>query len=482
MNLESEFFSERKQHLSRRWFFRDCAMGLGGMALASLLGDSQAIGSTPTLNRSAQPKLPHFPGRAKSVIYLFMAGAPSQLELFDYKPTLAKYNGQPVPKDVLGGQTYAFIKPDSAIYAPEFKFAQHGQSGQWISEALPHLAQVADELAVVRSVSTDAFNHAPGQIFMNTGSQQFGRPSFGSWVSYGLGSESQDLPAFVVLNSAGGLSGGAGNYGAGFLPTVHQGVLFRKGADPVLYLSNPKGLSSNLQRKTLDTIKELNQERLGLIGDPEIATRINAFELAYRMQMSAPELVDLSRESAATLELYGAEPGKASFANNCLLARRMVERGVRFVQLFHEAWDHHSDVKGGVKAQAALTDKACAALIQDLKQRGLLDSTLVVWGGEFGRTPQVEGSIELERSLGRDHHPQAFTMWMAGGGVKPGLSLGQTDDFGFNVVRDRVHVHDLHATLMHLLGFNHEKLTYRFQGRDFRFTDVFGEVVSPLLA
>lgn len=482
MNIEPEFFSERSRFLSRRWFFRDCAMGLGGMALTSLLGESLANGTTPSINSPPQAKLPHFPGSAKSVIYLFMAGAPSQLELFDYKPTLAKYNGQPVPKDVLGGQTYAFIKPDSAIYAPEFKFAQHGQSGQWISEVLPHLAQVADELAVVRSVSTDAFNHAPGQIFMNTGSQQFGRPSFGSWVSYGLGSESQDLPAFVVLNSAGGLSGGAGNYGAGFLPTVHQGVLFRKGADPVLYLSNPKGMSASLQRKTLDTIKELNQDRLGIMGDPEIATRINAFELAYRMQMSAPELVDLSRESAATLELYGAEPGKASFANNCLLARRMVERGVRFVQLFHEAWDHHSDVKGGVQGQAALTDKACAALIQDLKQRGLLDSTLVVWGGEFGRTPQVEGSIELARSLGRDHHPQAFTMWMAGGGVKPGLSLGQTDDFGFNVVRDRVHVHDLHATLMHLLGFNHEKLTYRFQGRDFRFTDVFGEVVSPLLA
>jgi uncharacterized protein (DUF1501 family) len=481
MNLESEFFAERRRHLSRRWFFKDCALGLGGMALTSLLNGSRTEASVPP-GILQGPKLPHFAGRAKSVIYLFMAGAPSQLELFDYKPTLAKYNGQPVPKDVLRGQTYAFIKPDSAIYAPEFKFEQHGQSRQWISEALPHLSKVADDIAVVRSVSTDAFNHAPGQIFMNTGSQQFGRPSFGSWVSYGLGSESQDLPAFVVLNSAGGLSGGAGNYGAGFLPTVHQGVLFRKGADPVLYLSNPKGMSGNLQRKTLDVIKELNEERLGIVGDPEIATRINSFELAYRMQMSAPELVDLSRESAATLELYGAEPGKASFANNCLLARRMVERGVRFVQLFHEAWDHHSDVKGGVKAQAGITDKACAALIQDLKQRGLLDSTLVVWGGEFGRTPQVEGSVELERSLGRDHHPQAFSMWMAGGGVKPGLSLGETDDFGFNVVKDKVHVHDLHATLMHLLGFNHEKLTYRFQGRDFRLTDVFGDVVTPLLA
>lgn len=480
MNIESEFFSERRNYLSRRWFFRDCAMGLGGIALASLLNESAAAGAKAQPVFGATP-LPHGNPKAKSVIFLFMAGAPSQLELFDFKPTLAKYNGQPVPKDVLGGQTYAFIKPDSAIYAPEFTFERKGQSGQWMSEVLPHLATVADELAVVRSVSTDAFNHAPGQIFMNTGSQQFGRPSFGSWVSYGLGSESKDLPAFVVLNSAGGLSGGAGNYGAGFLPTVHQGVLLRKGADPILYLNNPKGMTPHLQRRTLDVIKELNEERLGAMGDPEISTRISAFEMAYRMQMSAPELVDLTRESRETLDLYGAEPGKASFANNCLLARRMVERGVRFVQLFHEAWDHHSDVKGGVRGQAGLTDKPCAALIQDLKQRGLLDQTLVVWGGEFGRTPQVEGSVELERSLGRDHHPQAFTMWLAGGGVKPGLSLGETDDFGFNVVRDKVHVHDLHATLLHLLGFNHEKLTYRFQGRDFRLTDVFGDVVQPLI-
>jgi len=481
MNLSLELDHERRRFLTRRWFFQQCGLGLGSVALASMLGDRAAAATVAGPNPMT-PRQPPLPARAKSVIYLFMAGAPSQLELFDYKPTLAKYNGQPVPKDVLGGQTYAFIKPDSAIYAPEFKFAQHGKSGAWMSEAFPELAKVADDLTIIRSMSTDAFNHAPGQIFMNTGSQQFGRPSLGAWVTYGLGSVSQDLPGFVVLNSAGGLSGGAGNYGSGFLPSVFQGVLFRKGADPVLYLSNPAGMSSSLQRKTLDAVKELNEERLGVIGDPEIATRINAFEMAYRMQTSAPELTDLSRESAETLALYGAEPGKASFANNCLMARRLVERGVRFVQLFHEAWDHHSDVKGGVKAQAGLTDKACAALITDLRQRGLLDDTLVVWGGEFGRTPQVEASAELQRSLGRDHHPQAFTMWMAGGGAKRGVTVGETDDFGFNVVKDKVHVHDLHATLMHLLGFDHEKLTFRFQGRDFRLTDVHGEVVSKLLA
>jgi hypothetical protein len=304
----------------------------------------------------------------------------------------------------------------------------------------------------------------------------------GAWVTYGLGSESQDLPGFVVLNSAGGLSGGNGNFGCGFLPTVYQGVPFRKGAEPVLYLSNPAGMNDKLQRRTLDTIKELNEARLGAVGDPEISTRINSFEMAYRMQFSAPELVDISKEPKEILEMYGAEPGKASFANNCLLARRMVERGVRFIQLFHEAWDHHSDVKGGVKTQAGLTDRACAALIKDLKQRGLLKDTLVIWGGEFGRTPMVEASIELGRSLGRDHHPQAFTMWLAGGGIKPGITIGETDEFGFHIVRDRVHVHDLHATILQLLGFDHTKLTFRFQGRDFRLTDVEGEVVEKLLA
>ena len=480
MNLLNNLVSERSQFLSRRWFFRDCSVGLGAIALSSLLAESRAADSA-LMNPLAVRK-PHFTPKAKRVIYLFQAGAPSQLDLFDYKPSLIKWNGKPVPPEVVKGQQYAFIKPDAALYASEFKFAKHGECGAELSEAIPALAGVVDELAIIRSMVTDAFNHAPGQIFMNTGSQQFGRPSMGAWATYGLGSESQDLPAFVVLNSAGGLSGGSGNFGSGFLPSVFQGVPFRKGADPVLYLGNPSGVSNSLQRKTLDAIKELNQQRLGLVGDPEIATRINSYEMAYRMQFSAPELVDLSKEPKHVLEMYGAEPGKASYANNCLLARRLVERGVRFVQLFHEAWDHHSDVKGGVKAQCAATDKANAALIQDLKNHGLLEDTLVIWGGEFGRTPMVEASVELGRSLGRDHHPQAFTMWMAGGGVKPGIAVGETDEFGFHIVKDRVHVHDLHATILHLLGFDHTKLTFRFQGRDYRLTDVHGELVQQLLA
>jgi uncharacterized protein (DUF1501 family) len=341
---------------------------------------------------------------------------------------------------------------------------------------LPHLAGVVDYIAIVKSMNTDAFNHAPGQILMNTGSQQFGRPSMGAWATYGLGSESQDLPAFVVLNSGKGTSGGSSNWGCGFLPTVYQGVPFRSSGDPVLYISNPRGFDQQAQRESLDTLKRLNEQHLDAVGDPEIATRINSFEMAYRMQTSAPELIDISGESKETLEMYGAEPGKSSFANNCLLARRLVERGVRFVELFHEAWDHHGGLTKGLKEQTGFTDKPSAALIKDLKQRGLLDDTLVIWGGEFGRTPMVQGGND-----GRDHHPNAFTMWMAGGGIKPGITMGESDEFGFNITQDKVHVHDLHATILYLLGFDHTKLTYRFQGRDFRLTDVSGEVVKKLL-
>jgi hypothetical protein len=325
---------------------------------------------------------------------------------------------------------------------------------------------------------TDAFNHAPGQIFLNTGSQQFGRPSMGAWVTYGLGSEAQDLPAFVVLNSGDkGTSGGASNWGSGFLPTVHQGVLFRGAGDPILYLKNPRGVDAQMQRESLDVIRELNQQRLAHMGDPEIATRINSFEMAFRMQTSAPELTDITKEPKKVLEMYGAEPGQGSFANNCLLARRLIERGVRFVQLCHEAWDHHGGLTMGLRKQCKLTDKPCAALVRDLKKRGLLADTLVIWGGEFGRTPMVQGGND-----GRDHHPKAYSMWFAGGGIKPGLTLGSSDDFGFHAVADRVHVHDLHATILHLLGFDHTKLTYRFQGREFRLTDVSGTIVDKLLA
>ena len=483
MNLENELRAEYARLVTRRWFLRQCGVGLGSIALASLIGNNAAA-AKPGLKTSdpMAPRPPHHTPKAKRVIFLFMAGAPSQLELFDYKPALAKYNGKPVPQEVVMGQKYAFIKPDAALYASEFKFARHGQCGAELSEALPHLAGVVDDIAIVKSMTTDAFNHAPGQLFMQTGSTQFGRPCFGSWVLYGLGSEAQNLPGFVVLNSAGGLSGGTALYGSGFLPTIYQGVPFRKSGDPVLFLSNPAGVTDKMQRRTLDLIKELNEKHLTAVGDPEIATRINSFEMAYRMQTSAPELMDVSKESPETLKMYGVEPGKPSFAMNCLLARRLIERGVRFVQLFHEGWDHHSEVHNGVKDQAGKTDQGSAALVKDLKQRGLLEDTLVLWGGEFGRTPMVESNPDAGRKMGRDHHPQAFTMWLTGGGVKPGISMGETDELGFHVVKDKVHVHDLHATLLHLLGFDHTRLTYRFQGRDFRLTDVEGEIVHGLLA
>ena len=484
MNQAHELRNETAQFITRRWFFRQCGVGLGSIALASLLDAGRAFGAGSLAGGAGPlaPRQPQFKPKAKRVIYLFMGGAPSQLDLFDYKPALAKYNGQPVPKEVVMGQKYAFIKPDAALFASEFKFARHGRCGAELSEALPHLAEVVDDIAIVKSMTTDAFNHAPGQVLMQTGSTQFGRPSLGSWVLYGLGNESQNLPGFVVLNSAGGLSGGAALYGSGFLPTVYQGVPFRKSGDPVLFLSNPAGVTDRMQRRTLDLVKELNQQHLHVVGDPEIATRINAFEMAFRMQSSAPELTDVSKESPETLKRYGAEPGKPSFAMNCLLARRLIERGVRFVQLFHEGWDHHSEVVNGIKDQTGKTDHASAALIKDLKQRGLLDDTLVIWGGEFGRTPMVEANADFGRKWGRDHHPQAFTMWLAGGGIKPGITIGETDELGFHVVKDKVHVHDLHATILQLLGFDHTKLTYRFQGRDFRLTDVEGEIVDTLLA
>jgi hypothetical protein len=467
------------RQLARRWFLHDCAIGLGSICLSDLLGRGAAGASHPPLADPLAPRSPHFAPRAKHVIFLFMAGAPSHLELFDYKPQLAKYDGTLPPAELVKNYRAAFINPSSKLLGPKFKFAPHGQSGAQLSELLPHLATVVDEIAIVKSLVTDAFNHAPAQILMNTGSTQFGRPSFGSWATYGLGSESRDLPGFVVFSSgAKGPSGGNSNWGSGFLPTVYQGVQFRSGGDPVLYLSNPPGVDASTQQDSLETISRLNQLRLDATGDPEIATRINSFEMAFRMQTSAPELMDLTREPQYVLDMYGAEPGKSSFANNCLLARRLVERGVRFVQLFHEAWDQHGNLVGGLKQNCQDTDRASAALVRDLKVRGLLDDTIIIWGGEFGRTPMVQGGGDD----GRDHHPNAFTMWLAGGGIKRGLTLGETDEFGFNVTGDRVHVHDLNATLLHLLGFDHTRLTYRFQGRDFRLTDVHGHVVEQLLA
>src|SRR5207247_5841397 len=406
----------------RRWFFEQCGIGLGAMALGHLLADAGlAASATEAAANPLAPKKPHYTPKAKSIIFLFMAGAPSHLELFDFKPQLAKFDGTLPPADLLKGYRAAFINPSSTLLGPKFKFAKHGQCGAELSELLPHLAEVADDITLIKSMHTDAFNHAPAQIFMNTGSQQFGRPSIGSWVTYGLGSESEDLPGFIVFSSGKkGPSGGNSNWGSGFPPTVYQGVQFRGGGEPVLYLSNPRGVDAETQRDSLETLRTLNQMRLDETGDPEIATRIHSFEMAFRMQSSAPELMDLSREPKHILDLYGAEPGKASFANTCLLARRMVERGVRFVEIFHEAWDQHGNLKKDIAKNCEVTDKPCAALVKDLKDRGMLDDTLVIWGGEFGRTPMVQGGGDD----GRDHHPNCFTMWLAGGGVKHGITIG----------------------------------------------------------
>lgn len=468
--------------IARRHFLRECGVGVGKIALASMLAGTMGAGGAPTAVNALAPRKPHYPGKAKRVIHLFMAGAPSQLELFDYKPELAKLQGKPLPPSVIGGQRYAFIRPDAAVLGPQFKFAKHGQSGAELGETLPHLAKIVDEIAIIKSVKTDQFNHAPAQIFFNSGFSQPGRPSLGSWVLYGLGSETQDLPSFVVMSTGSGLSGGSALWSSGFLPTVYTGTRFRNQGDPILNLANPVGVDAKLQRDTIDLVRQLNQRQLAETGDPEIATRIANYEMAFRLQTSAPDLMDLKSESKETLALYGCDPEKPSYARACLLARRMIERGVRFVNIYHEGWDAHSDVVGNVRNNCQKTDQASAALVMDLKQRGLLDDTLVIWGGEFGRTPMVETNPALGRSLGRDHHPQACSMWMAGGGIKKGLSYGATDDLGFHVVENPVHVHDMQATILHCLGLDHERLTYHHAGRDFRLTDVHGHVVKQLLA
>lgn len=480
--MRSEDQTKVLQGQTRRQFFSECGIGVGKIALASLVANGVARGASAAPPNPLAVRPSDVPAKAKRVIYLFMAGAPSQLDLFDHRPALKQYDGQPVPASVVKDQRYAFIKPDAALMSSRFSFARYGASGAELSEMLPHLATVADDLAIVKSVHTSQFNHAPAQLFMNTGSPLFGRPSMGAWVTYGLGSECDDLPGFVVLQSGAGISGGSGNYGCGFMPTVYQGVTFRTKGDPILNVSNPAGVDDALQRSSIDLINRLNGKTHGRLGDPEIETRISQYEMAYKMQSSAPELTDLSDEDPRTLAMYGAKPGARSFANNCLLARRLVERGVRFVNLYHAGWDAHSDVAGNLRSHCGQTDQASAALIKDLKQRGLLDETLVVWGGEFGRTPMVESSAALGRSMGRDHHPQAFTMWFAGGGVKAGQTLGATDDLGFHIAERPVHVHDVQATILHLLGMDHEQLTYHFQGRDYRLTDVHGHVVPELVA
>jgi hypothetical protein len=476
---------QRLREITRRHFFRDCRVGLGSIALGSLLAAEKSVaaevqpaGFVPG-SRGLQ-----WPAKAKSVIFLFMAGGPSQLELFEPKPKLQELSGQVIPESYVKGKRFAFIKSDAKLLGTVRKFAAHGESGAVISECLPHLAEVADDICLVRSMSTDVFNHGPAKLFMNTGSPQFmGRPSMGAWVTYGLGSESKNLPGFVVLQSGPrGPRGGAPLWSSGFLPSQFQGVPLRSGKEPILNLANPPGVDSQRQREFVDVVNDLNGIRHEATQDSEITTRIASYEMAYRMQSSAPELMDLKGETKETLELYGAEPGKHSFANNCLLARRLVERGVRFIQLYHTDWDHHgnagTELGKSLDDRCREVDQGAAALVKDLKRRGLLEDTIVVWGGEFGRTPQGEP----RDMMGRDHHVEAFTMWMTGGGIKTGQTIGATDDLGYYVIDDKVHVHDLHATLLHLLGIDHLKLTYKFQGRNYRLTDVHGKLVSKLLA
>jgi hypothetical protein len=462
---------------TRRHFFRDCGVGLGTVALSALLNKGEAAERRDAL----APKKPHFEPKAKAVIFLFMAGAPSQLELFEPKPDLNKLSGQKVPEAFTKGKRFAFIKGDAKVLGCKRKFEKAGQCGMDISELLPHHRTIADDVCWIRSMKTDVFNHGPAKCFVNTGSPQFGRPSMGSWLTYGLGSESDSLPGFVVLQSGPrGPRGGAALYSSGFLPSLYQGVPFLKGPSPILDLAPPPGIDAAKQGEFVDAVRDLNKLRLGATGDKEIETRIAAYEMAYRMQTSAPELMDIAKETKETLDLYGVQAGKPSFAANCLLARRLVQRGVRFIQLYHTDWDHHGgnlDLGKSLDTICKEIDQGCAALVKDLKRLGMLDSTLVVWGGEFGRTPMGE----VRETTGRDHHIDAYTMWLAGGGVKPGLIHGATDEIGYNVTENPVHVHDLQATILNQLGLDHTRLTYRFQGRDYRLTDVHGEVVKDIL-
>lgn len=476
LELVTQERSTMDMQTSRRGFFQQAGLNVGAVGLSSLLAGelgAQAVG---------QQRGTHFPPRAKAVIYMFMAGGPSQLELFDYKPKLAALSGQTPPESFMKDRRFAFLKGTETLLGPRRKFGRYGESDVSLSDLLPHHREIADDVCWLKGMTTDVFNHGPAKVFMQSGSPQPGRPSMGSWVTYGIGSEAENLPGFVVLQSGPrGPRGGSALWSSGFLPTTHQGVPFRGQGDPILNLRSPSGFDATAQRNFTDAVSALNQARFDVVGDPEIQTRIAAYEMAYRMQTSAPELMDISREPRHVLQQYGAEPGKASFANNALLARRLVERGVRFIQLYHTNWDQHGGAEsldGELPIRCQEVDQASAALVKDLKQRGLLDDVLVMWGGEFGRTPMGE----QRTPAGRDHHIDAFTMWLAGGGVKAGHTLGKTDELGFGVTEGKVHVHDLQATMLHLLGLDHTQLTFRFQGRDFRLTDVHGKVVHEIIA
>jgi hypothetical protein len=480
----------RIQNLTRRHFFRQSQAGLGAIALSSLLAKDApaAAPDGPGVINPLAPKLPQFAAKAKRVIYLHLTGSPPHLDLFDYKPELVKHDGEACPDSFLKGKRFAFTSGVPKLMGTPRKFAQYGKNGVWMSDALPQMQTVADELCVIRSMNTDQFNHAPAELLLYTGSARSGRPSMGSWATYGLGSENENLPGFVVLISSGVQpNGGKSSFGSGFLPSVYQGVQCRSQGDPVLYASDPSGMDRPMRRTSLDALRDLNEIQERELGHPETATRIAQYELAYRMQASVPEVMDISREPKNVLEAYGAQPGASSFANNCLLARRLVEQGVRFVQLFDWGWDFHGtnpaeDIRDGLTKKCGTMDRPAAALIKDLKQRGLLEDTLIIWGGEFGRTPFREGRTATSKLLGRDHFPDCYTMVLAGAGLKTGIMYGESDELGFSVARDKVHVHDLQATILHLLGLDHERLTYRFQGRDYRLTDVHGHVVKDILA
>lgn len=480
---------------TRRHFLKECAMGFGGLALGSLL-QSCGLGGSDTTNTQVlfdpanplAPKLPHFAGRAKSIIYLHMAGAPSQLELFDFKPELAKLDGQDCPPSLLEGKRFAFIRGVPKMLGPQAKFAQYGQSGAWVSEHLPHFSKIVDEVSFLKACSSDQFNHAPAQLLMQTGGARLGRPSIGSWVTYGLGTENQNLPGFVVLTSGGKFpDAGKSVWGSGFLPSVYQGVQCRSEGDPVLFIKDPAGMDRDLRKASIDAINQVNEEEYKEYNDPEILSRISQYEMAYKMQMAAPEAMDISKEPAYIHELYGTRPGKTSLANNILLARKLVEKGVRFVQIFDWGWDSHGTdpslaIDIGFINKCRETDRAMTALVLDLKQRGLLDETLVVWGGEFGRTPMMENREGKQNPFkGRDHHVEAFTMWMAGGGIQKGVTYGETDDIGYSAISGKVTPFDIQATLLNRLGFDHEKLTYQYQGRPFRLTDVAGKVIEEII-
>lgn len=475
--------AELLETITRRHFLGRSSVALGAIALGSLLNESAGAAANPLA-----PKRAHFAAKAKQVIYIHLTGSPPNLDLFDYKPQLVKHDAEPCPDQYTKGKRFAFTSGTPKLLGTRRTFKRYGKSGHWMSDALPHLPQVADELCIIHSMHTDQFNHAPAELLVHTGSPRPGRPSLGAWATYGLGSENQNLPGFLVLISSGSQpNGGKNTFGSGFLPSVYQGVQCRSKGDPVLYVSNPPGMDRPLRRLTLDAIGELNEIQARELGHPETLTRIAQYEMAFRMQVSVPEVMDISREPAASLEAYGAQPGASSLANNLLLARRLVEQGVRFVQLFDWGWDFHGtsedqDIRDGLTRKCATMDKPVVALLRDLRQRGLLESTLVILGGEFGRTPFREGRTAAGKLLGRDHYPDCYTMVLAGGGIKPGVSYGETDELSFSVARDPVHVHDLQATLLHLLGFDHQRLTYRFQGRDFRLTDVHGKLVPAILA